>query len=124
MNGKLTKNNPVLEDYSQYTTNPVAVEVPASVQEDENMDISPIEPNAYALTLARTYCHTQMVKIVLEVLYLLVMATGVALTYELANRWTLWPTIQASPVLRGSLPLSKALMSFGPGSQSQKLARQ
>ena len=66
-------------------TNPVAVEVPASIQEDENMDISPIEPNAYALALARTYCRTQMAKIVLEVLYLLVMATGV-FAYLFTNR--------------------------------------
>ena len=68
-------------------TNPVAVEIPASAREDENMDISPIEPNAYALTLARTYCRTQMTKIVLEVLYLLVMATGV-FAHLLMNRHT------------------------------------
>ena len=66
--------------------NPVAVEVPASVQEDENMDISPIEPNAYALTLTRTDCHMQMAKIVLEVLYMLVMATGV-FSYLLVNQY-------------------------------------
>ena len=114
----------MLEDYSQYMTNPVAVEVPASVQEDENMDISPIEPNAYALTLARTYCHRQMVKIGLEVLASYGYRRGCLLTYEPAYRSTLWPTIQASPQLRGGLPLSKTLMSFGPGSQSQKLGQQ
>ena len=67
----------MLEDYSQYMINPAAVEVPMSVQENESMDISPIEPNAYALALARTYCRTQMAKIVLEVLYLLAVATSV-----------------------------------------------
>ena len=65
--------------------NPAAVEVPMSVQEDESMDISPIEPNSYALALARTYCRTQMTKIVLEVLYLLVVAIGVFLLTYLRN---------------------------------------
>ena len=76
----------MLEDYSQYMTNPVAVEIPASAR-DENMDISSIEPNAYALTLARTYCRTQITKIVLEVLYLLAVAAGV-FTYFFTNRHT------------------------------------
>ena len=73
--------NPVLDDYSQYMANPVAVELPKGIsKEAENMDISPIEPNPYALTMARTYCRMQMVKIVLEVLYFLAIATG-ALAY-------------------------------------------
>ena len=75
----------MLEDCSQYMTNPVAVKVPASVREDESMDISPIEPNAYALTLTRTDCHMQMAKIVLEVLYLLVVARSEEHTSELQS---------------------------------------
>ena len=113
----------MLEDCSQYMTNLVAVEVPASVQEDENMDISPIEPNAYALSLARAYCRTQMDKIVLEVLHLLVMATGVIAYIRtgiqvdaVAND----PGIASAP---GKLTPSKVSMSFGPGSQSQNLGR-
>ena len=75
--GKLTKRNPVLEDYSQHMTNPVVTVLPEGIKEDENMDISPIEPNLHALTLARTYCRVQMAKIVQEVLYPLAMATCV-----------------------------------------------
>ena len=57
--------------------NPVVTELPGSIKEDESMDISPIEPNPYALTLARTHCRMQMAKIVQEVLYLLAMTAGV-----------------------------------------------
>ena len=58
-------------------TNPVTIELPEGIRDDGNMDISPIEPNPYALTLARTFCCMQMAKIVQEVLHLLAMATGV-----------------------------------------------
>ena len=75
--GKLTKFYPVLEDCSQYMTNPVITELPEGIKDDGNMDISPIEPNLYALTLARNFCRMQMAKIVQEVLYQLAMATGV-----------------------------------------------
>ena len=109
--------SPVLEDYSQYMTNPVAVEVPASVQEDENMDISPIEPNSYALTLARTYCHTQMVKLVLEMLYLLVMVADVVAYSIQVDAVADDPSIASAPgkpapfqspdVFRARLPVPK-----------------
>ena len=101
-------------------TNPVAIELPEGIRDDGNMDISPIEPNPYALTMARTYCRMQMVKIVLEVLYLLAIATSV-LAYLQTYRSMLWQKIQVSLPHRRKLPLSKALIFSGLGSQSRSL---